>query len=412
MLEICQIEQCTGCMACFSVCPHHAVEMKANEEGFLYPVIDNKLCISCGLCIRTCPTNNPPELYAPLNVYSGWSKNEEIRMESSSGGAFTEIARQILQKKGVVFGVRMDEKFHAVHCFVENIEELSSIRGSKYIQSNIKDSYIRVKTFLKEGRWVLFSGTPCQIAGLNNFLKRKYENLVTVDLICHGIPSPLIWDNYLQYQKEKLKINNFTDIKFRCKRISWFFYSISLSGQTKKDMQNVKYYGEYNKDPFIRGFLRDWFLRPSCYSCQFSTNYRCSDFTIADWWFYHPDKGESWDFEKKGVSLILCNTTYSQQLFKNRIAENMIYKVRDLDEACKINPNLIRPTPKPVKRNEFWFDYKKMDFEELVKKYMYPQQFTLSTWILTHFVGSNAFIVRFTLRVVYKLERIWNNLKR
>ena len=299
MSEICNKADCTGCMACVNVCAHHAITIIQDEEGFDRPQIDDGKCVECGLCQKTCPINHHPVVHEPKGVYSGWSSNETVRISSSSGGAFTEIARPILEQGGVVFGCGLDENLQAYHTYVESMDELADkLRGSKYVQSRIGNSYSQAKDFLKQGRKVLFSGTPCQIAGLKNYLRRDYDNLITVDLICHGVPSPMLFEDYKNFMQERENMK-LTDVSFRCKKSSWIFYNMTLKGHVEKSSAPKIYIGRYYEDPYIRGFLSDIFLRPSCHQCHFTSTKRCSDFTIADWWGYSKFKGESLDFEKK-----------------------------------------------------------------------------------------------------------------
>lgn len=231
---ICNTSECTGCMACANICPYHAISVVQDEEGFDRPKIDQKLCMDCGLCQKTCPINYHPSITEPKKIFSGWSSNESVRMGSSSGGAFTEIARPILEEGGVVFGCVLNENLKAEHSYVETLNDLThKLCGSKYVQSRIGKSYVTAKNFLKQGRKVLFSGTPCQIAGLKNYLRKDYDNLITVDLICHGVPSPIVFEDYKKFisTHERMEI---TDVKFRCKKSSWIFFSMTLIGHAEK----------------------------------------------------------------------------------------------------------------------------------------------------------------------------------
>lgn len=239
MTSICEHDLCCGCMTCVQVCNHKAITIHTDEEGFDRPIIDEHLCVDCGLCKNTCPANKLPEKHEPLRIFSGWSKDESTRINSSSGGAFTEIARPILQQGGVVFGCALSKNLQAEHVYVENMEDLQSkLRGSKYVQSRIGNSYKQAKAFLQTGRTVLFSGTPCQIAGLKNYLRRDYDNLYTVDLLCHGVSSPLIFEEYKKFMEEsqEMKIEN---INFRCKKSSWIFYNMTLKGHVEKNTRSV-----------------------------------------------------------------------------------------------------------------------------------------------------------------------------
>ena len=197
MIEIKEKAFCCGCNACVQRCPKQCISMHEDEEGFLYPRVDKTICIECGLCEKVCPVINQNEPRKPLKVYAAYNKDEKIRRESSSGGVFTAIAEQVIDEGGIVFGACFDENWEVKHDYTETKEGLKAFRGSKYVQSRIKDNYQKAEHYLKEGRKVLFSGTPCQIAGLKKYLCKEYENLLTVDFICHGVPSPKVWRMYL-----------------------------------------------------------------------------------------------------------------------------------------------------------------------------------------------------------------------
>ena len=204
MIDILNKKDCCGCSACVQKCPKQCISLKEDNEGFLYPQVNQQECISCGICKKVCPIINPNEKRTPLQIYAAINKNEEIRRQSSSGGIFTLLSEEILKEGGVVFGARFDENWEVKHDYTENVKGLVNFRGSKYVQSRIEDNYKKVETFLKQGRKVLFSGTPCQIAGLKRFLSKEYDNLLTVDFICHGVPSPKVWRLYLYETYRKI----------------------------------------------------------------------------------------------------------------------------------------------------------------------------------------------------------------
>ena len=197
MIQILDKSQCCGCTACVSICPKQCITMREDEEGFLYPVVDSSHCIDCNLCKKVCPELYPKEMREPLHVYAAKHKNEQVRLASSSGGIFTLLAEKIIDEGGVVFGVRFNNNWDVVHDYTETMEGLAVFRGSKYVQSYMGDCYLKAKSFLEQGRKVMFTGTPCQIAGLKNFLRKDYDNLLTVDVVCHGVPSPKVWQVYL-----------------------------------------------------------------------------------------------------------------------------------------------------------------------------------------------------------------------
>ena len=411
--EICNTSVCTGCMACANVCAHQAIKVKQDEEGFDRPVIDEALCVDCGLCKQVCPVNNHPATSEPLNVYSGWSSDENVRLSSSSGGAFSEIARPILEDGGVVFGCSLDEKLQAVHTYVETMEDLAAkLRGSKYVQSRIGDSYSKAREFLKQGRKVLFSGTPCQIAGLRNYLRRDYDNLITVDLICHGVPSPMIFEDYKKYIAESQKMT-ITDVKFRCKKSSWIFFNMTVTGHVEKKAAPLPYIGEYYNDPYIRGFLRDYFLRPSCHQCHFTSTKRCSDFTIADWWGYKRERNDDKDFACKGVSLLLVNTAKAEKMVNNL---KMTLRKRTIEEAKKTNKCLYTSFPKNDCRESFWKDKKTMSFEELIETYMKPERVSWYVNLRQHYKNTDAFIsfvrlLMLPMRIINRIKKIFKGFE-
>lgn len=383
MEQICKYEDCTGCMACYNACTHNAIVMMQDNEGFLRPKINQDQCVDCKLCYNKCPINKMVEFNLPLNVYSGWAKNINIRLQSSSGGAFSAIAIPILEHGGIVFGAVLDDKLQVKHVCIDDITKLSGLRGSKYVQSNIQLCYRDVKEYLIKKRTVLFSGTPCQIAGLKAYLSRDYENLFTIDLICHGVPSPGVFEEWKKWIKNKFELVDISSVKFRGKKYSWIYFNTEITGYTKNN-KNFKYIGAYYKDEWIRGFLRDYFLRPSCYNCNFTKIERCSDFTIADWWGYKPDKDESWDFESKGVSLIMCNTQKAYNYFLKHCAESMTLKARSIEEALRTNKSLRSSFQAPSNRENFWSDYFQMPFSYVVKKYMKPENLPIHLMLRTH----------------------------
>lgn len=390
MKEICNLSECTGCMACVNWCAHHAISIVQDEEGFDRPHIDESLCVDCGLCQKVCPINTHPVVNEPLKVLSGWSSDESVRLCSSSGGAFTEIARPILEDGGVVLGCVLSEDLKAEHTYVENMEDLADkLRGSKYVQSRIGNSYSQAKDFLRQGRKLLFSGTPCQIAGLRNYLHKDYENLLTVDLICHGVPSPMIFEEYKKYIQEHENME-LTDVKFRCKKSSWIFFNMTLSGHVEKSSALKTYYGSYYEDPYIRGFLRDYFLRPSCHQCHFTSTQRCSDFTIADWWGYKKKSKEDKNFACNGVSLVLANTEKALKLLP---LMHMQLRERTIDEAKRTNISLSHPFPLRKYRNAFWADYKKMSFGQIVEKYMMPERISWDVNIRQHYKNTDTLLL-------------------
>ncbi len=287
--------------------------MSEDEEGFKYPVVNKTTCVDCHLCEKVCPELNrytPKE--QPLKSYLAKTPDERLRAESSSGGIFTVFATAIIKKGGVVFGVRFDKNWQPEYGFTESVEALSEFRGSKYVQADLYQTYRKVLSFLKQGRIVLFTGTPCFVSGLNHFLRKDYDNLLTVDFVCHSISSPMIWRNYLSELelREKCKISH---VSFRDKSNGWTAYSIRID-LTKENNEKKSLVETHDENIYMRGFLHDLFTRPSCTACPARNYTSGSDVTLADAWHidkYHPDKND-----EKGISHVLINTEKGLKLFK------------------------------------------------------------------------------------------------
>lgn len=321
MIQIKDKKDCCGCSACVQKCPKQCISLKEDTEGFLYPVVDNEACIDCGLCEKVCPVLHQGEPHKPLKVYAAKNRDEEIRRQSSSGGIFTLLAEKVIQEGGVVFGARFDEHWEVRHDYTETIEGLAAFRGSKYVQSRMEDNYGKAEQFLKQGSKVLFSGTPCQVAGLKRFLRKEYENLLTVDFVCHGVPSPGVWRTYLKETVARMCDKNSvsTDpismenahvesISFRDKSSGWkkYSFSLTLSATTRSGVKNTVSLCElFPQNPFMKGFLADLYLRPSCYACVAKSGKSDSDITIGDLWGAPAIIGN--DDDDRGTSLVLVN---------------------------------------------------------------------------------------------------------
>jgi coenzyme F420-reducing hydrogenase beta subunit len=379
-MKLCETKECTGCMACVNACKHGALTINSDNEGFDHPNLKETLCVDCKLCEKACPILNP---ILPNNkeqeVYACWTNDIELRLQSSSGGLFTELARIILLKNGIIFGAALDDQLKVYHTYVNSEDQLRKLRGSKYVQSRIENSYQKTKWFLLKGKMVLFSGTPCQIAGLKAYLGQNYENLITVDLICHGVPSPLIYEKYKLYIEKKLdtKIEN---INFRRKKYSWIFFNISIN----ENSNNKSYIGKYYSDPYIRGFLRDNFLRPSCYDCKFTNLKRMGDITIADYWGYKGGDKEDTNFEELGVSLAIVNTKNGQELF-NECKKNLIFFKKNIKNALNTNKSLSKPFSVPLTREAFWKDFNDLTFEEVINNWMRKEKISIWKYLSSNY---------------------------
>ncbi len=362
MIEIKDKEKCTGCSACYSICPKKCIDMKEDIEGFLYPDVDKKNCIECDLCEKVCPIFHEHESDFDMRVYACINKDEEVRKNSSSGGIFTLLAEYVLDNDGVVFGAAFDEDLNVHHIEVSKKSDLRLLRGSKYLQSRIEDTFKRAKKYLDENKYVLFSGTPCQIGGLKKYLKKDYDKLILQDLICHGAPSPLVWQKYLEFQAGiyNSEIDRKSFPQFRSKDKGWEKFSIFL-----KFTNGMEYSNTLDKDLFMKSFLKDICLRPSCYNCHFKSEKRESDITLADFWGV--DKVLPEFFDDKGTSLVMINSKKGKKLF-DLINDKMTYKAVKLEDILPYNTAALESAIRPKARNIFIKLVKKSNFEKAVDR--------------------------------------------
>lgn len=360
MIEIKNKSKCSGCHACMNVCPKHCITMQVDEEGFWYPVVDKEKCIECGLCEKRCPILNDMCIDNSPKAFACFNKDEEVRKESSSGGIFTLLASQVIDLGGVVYGAAFNENFEVEHIQVTKKSELHKLRGSKYVQSRLGNSYSEIKELLSQNRLVYFSGTPCQIDGLLCFLNKKYDNLICQDIICHGVPSPKVWDKYKQEMcKEKPET-----IEFRNKDNGWINFNMAIR------FKNNKYVKSHKEDSFMKAFLTDLCLRPSCYDCHSKSIHRNSDITLADFWGIKNVCPEMYD--NKGVSLVFINSNKGEQLF-NDILSNINYKEVDIKKASEWNPAAYKSVVYPKKRDDFMKNiFNAKNFNHCVEKYTRP----------------------------------------
>lgn len=358
------MENCTGCGACVLKCPKNCIEMKKNHEGFLFPYIEQIYCVKCGICLKVCPVINQEKNVHEFDIksYGAYNNNQKILLESSSGGIFSILAFSILRNKGVVFGAVFDENFSVIHSYIENFSELKRMRESKYVQSEIGESYVEAKKFLDSGRSVFFTGTPCQISGLLAYLGKEYTNLLTQDFICHGVPSPMMWNQYLKYHKTivKSKIKN---ISFRNKNLGWKQFSIQILFYNNYIYSKLK-----TKEWWMHVFLNDLCLRESCYKCSFKTLQRQSDITLGDFWGVEnvcPQINND-----MGTSLIIINSIKGQNMFE-QIRNEVTYQEVDLFEALEYNRAMLEPSERPRYRDVFFRDFKRLEFNKFMRKYFY-----------------------------------------
>ena len=370
MIQITDKSLCCGCASCVQKCPKQCISLKEDCEGFLYPEVDKSICIDCGLCKKVCPVHYQGEEHKPLKVYAAKNHDEEIRKQSSSGGIFTWIAEKVIQEGGVVFGARFDENWEVRHDYTETFEGLAAFRGSKYVQSRIEDNYRKAETFLKQGRKVLFCGTPCQIAGLKCFLRKEYENLLTIDIVCHGVPSPGVWRKYLiekiagiSDDKRNIRVE---EISFRDKITGWknYSFSLTLSHFDENRIRHNKSYSELSrKNYFMKGFLADLYLRPSCYACPAKSGKSGSDITLGDLWGAPNIIGNEDD--DRGTCLTLIN----KDIPFLKDYSSLWMKEIDYNAALIHNPAIEHSAKIPLNRTLFFQSFEGMEsLEKTVQK--------------------------------------------
>lgn len=359
--SICDENQCTGCMACRDICPQQCISVTKDEKGFDRPKINFDLCVNCGLCRKRCPVankckddNTKPIAFAAIN------KNEEIRLRSSSGGIFNLISEKIIEDDGAVVGAAFDDEFNVYQKVCTTKEQLNEIMGSKYVQSSTKNAYRQTKEMLESGKKVLFTGTPCQIGGLYAYLNKDYANLYTQDIICHGVPSPKVWNKYTEYRKETANFD-IKNIAFRNKETGWKKYSVKFDFE-----DGTSYSQSLVNDLYMRGYLFHLFLRPSCSQCSFKQMHRESDLTLADFWGVEKILPEMND--DRGTSLVIIHSEKGKELF-NSISSDLLSKEVDFDSAIKENASYFKSTNMSALSNSFYKDASGMPFDKLIEKY-------------------------------------------
>lgn len=334
MIQITEKTDCCGCGACVQRCPKECIALQEDEQGFMYPNIDTDRCINCGLCENVCPVLNHGEPRQPLACYAATHTDEKIRLASSSGGVFTALAEYVINQGGVVFGARFNEKWEVVHDYTETIEGLAAFRGSKYVQSLIGENYHKAEQFLKDGRQVLFTGTPCQITGLKHYLNKDFGNLLSVEIACHGVPSPRLWREYI-------KGKNPSAINFRDKRSGWKSYSVAI-GQKRK---------WHDCDAFMNCLVANYSLRQSCFDCQAKSGSSGADLLVADLWGISQIAPEIDD--DKGTSAIVIWTNNGLNTFEQLKIHS---KSISYDKVAEYNPAIIRASRRPSNYEDFWME--------------------------------------------------------
>lgn len=355
---------CSGCTACRSICPKNAIKMEVDVEGFSYPKINQDMCINCGLCVSVCAFKEGYRIKENMiepDVYAVKHKSDSVRMSSTSGGMFTAISDYVLDKGGVVYGAAFDNEFNVIHLKASSKDTRDKFKGSKYVQSDLRDTFLNIKCDLMNGKFVMFSGTPCQTAGLSSFLNNMdTSKLYLCDIVCHGTPSPLIWREYFNFiiRKFNRRIEKFW---FRYKADGWRGSNIGVLFKDGSSISNTPLLQLYN-----RIFYSSLVTRPSCHECKFANMTRPSDITIGDFWGIEKCIPNFED--NMGISLVLVNSLKGQHIFDS--IKETIYYIKSNSNDC-MQKNLKEPSEINPMREAFWKDYQNGGFTKVVSKYFY-----------------------------------------
>ncbi len=356
-------EDCSGCSACMAACKKGCIEMKADSEGFLYPVVAKDSCNDCGVCETICPALSKREGNKPYDtVFAAKHRDNGKRREASSGGVFTFLAERVLNEGGIVCAARFDEEFRLIHDFCFSLDELPAYKGSKYVQSDMGDCFQRAKEYLKAGQKLLFVGTGCQVMGLQLFLGKPFNNLLTLEVVCHGVPSPLAWNKYLSElcQRRNITLQSTDKIYFRAKNVSWRQFSLAIQRSNK-----TLYRKDLHTDPFLRAFIRDLMLRPSCHRCNAKNFASKSDIIAGDYWGVDNFQPEIDD--NKGLSFIMLKDSSLLSLFEN--SEMELWETQYAN-VLRGNPILERSTPENKNRTAFFASLRSKDFHACAQPFI------------------------------------------
>ena len=372
--EIISDIECCGCYTCESVCPINAIRIEPNSEGFDMPIVE-KVCIHCGLCVKKCPVFNfKRKNKENYQIYAGWSNKANIRLDSTSGGIFSELANKIMENGGYVCGAVYDEEWKVKHIVTNNISDIPLLRSSKYVQSRIENCFFSIKERLELGKVVMIVAAPCQIAGLYNYLDKEYENLYTVDFICRGVNSPKVFRSFLDLLEDKYK-SKISYIKFKNKKYGWNRFATKIKFQNGKTYIKDRY-----TDRFMKGYLEyNCFMRNSCYECKFKDFPRIADITLADFWGVENYIANIKSYD--GVSMIMTNSAKGGKLFKE-ITNNIYKEEMKLDDLIKGDPSILESPKKTKERDDFLSRLDKDDFSHLndiyIPKNGFKKQFKLN----------------------------------
>lgn len=377
-MEICPHNECTGCYACVSACKHDCIKMEEDELGAIHPSVDENKCVNCGACRKVCPNNVSFDFKYPSACYASWITDKEKRRICASGGIGTTMSEYVIRNGGVVFGSRYNESLVPIMTFTERLEELEHFKGSRYVQSLVgNDTYKQVKNFLLDDRQVLFIGTPCQIAGLKSFLRKEYQNLITVDLICHGVCPTRYFTEEVDYLSNKFKLKDISDARFRGNDGN--NYRLTLWNKARRKLFPRDNYREKllrlseSQQFYISGFLLGVTLRENCYTCKYARPERISDITIGD--FIGLGKEVPFDYPKANVSSVTINTEKGDAFYKSVSESNdmLINVERNYGERLEYKPSLVEPFHRHPLNVKFKSNYPVYGFALSVRKVLHKE---------------------------------------
>lgn len=366
MIKISDVEKCCGCGACIQKCPQKCIDFILDNEGFYYPQVRTESCINCGICERVCPFGDSVKQnkMEPIETWASYAKDRDILINSSSGGIFSLLAKCVLEQEGIVYGTGLSEDCRsAIVVAVEDMNELNHLRGSKYLQSLTRKVFIDIQFQLSHGRYVLFSGTPCQVSALKLFLGKDYKNLICIDIICHGVPSPKLWTKYINYMemKHRLKV---VGVNFRCKDECWKKFRTKENHRGKNVFINRRY------DTYMQMFSRNYCLRPSCYKCK-AKSHNMADITLGDFWGIErvlPQMNGG-----LGTSLVIVRSIKGKELFE-KISKELRKELVNYLEAVKDNEAEYKSVDRPIERDAFFTDMNSLEYKDLFMKYLYSSK--------------------------------------
>lgn len=405
MINIKNKKDCCGCGACAQACPKQCIALFEDRQGFLYPHVNKDLCVDCGLCTKVCPILNvkPYELPKDTTTLAAFNRNDSQRASSSSGGMFQLMAEEVLANQGIVYGAKFNKQWNVVHGWIDSIDGLEELKRSKYVQSEIGNSYSDTQKFLKEDKTVLFVGTPCQIAGLKHFLHKDYDKLTCVDVVCHGVPSVKIWQKYLNEQKQKIKdqyslqsTDNvyITNISFRDKRVEgWNQYHLYLSLSFIKNDKKITCEISDNiwDNDYMLSFLKDYALRPSCFHCKFRNGKSRSDITLADYWGIKNWCNDIDFIGEKGTSLLYIHNEKASQFIRKI---DFAFKEMNFTESWRANPAVMRNWKMPASHGLFFL---------LTERKTIKEAYDLA--VRLNIIP--AYLCKQKGRLIMKLKRLW-----